>query len=120
MDLSPQTRLGRRVRRFVRLAAAGFVLFTIAADIVADTRCNKPSRSPSGLSLQEATSANSQDPCDAGCVPDCFCCSTLSASPAAPAMTLSGPAVPLEVLATLEFQLGVYPLPYRPPLARLS
>ncbi len=64
-----------------------------------------------------AASPDNQDPCRIGCVPDCFCCSTLSPSPMAPPVEISGTAVLVEALAAPRFEPGVLPLPYRPPLA---
>lgn len=101
----------------IRLAAAAFVLFTIAADIVADARCHPAVQAASVTSVSAASSDENQDPCRTGCVPDCFCCSTLSPSPMAPPVEISGPAVQVEALAAPRFETGILPLPYRPPLA---
>jgi len=109
--------LAQRIWRSLRLVAAGLVLFTIAADLVADTRCHGASRASAEVSVSADSSAARQDPCAAGCVPDCFCCSTLSTSPGVPPVDVSGPAALVAVLAVPDFQPGVLPLPYRPPLA---
>ena len=107
----------RRIWHGIRLAAAALVLFTIAADVVADARCHPAVQAPSVTSVSAASSGGSQDPCRTACVPDCFCCSTLSPSHTAPPIQISGPAVPVEALAAPRFEPGVLPLPYRPPLA---
>ena len=107
----------QRTWRVIRLAAAALVLFTIAADVVADARCHPAVQASSVTSVSAASSTNAQDPCRTGCVPDCFCCSTLSPGPMAPPVETSGPTVPVEALAAPRFEPGVLPLPYRPPLA---
>ena len=109
----------RRVQRTwhaVRVIAAAFVLFTIAADVVADARCHPSVQAPAATGVSAASSTTDQDPCVTGCVPDCFCCSTLSPSPVAPPVEVSGPTVLVEALAAPQFRPGVHPLPYRPPL----
>ena len=75
---------GRQFRRIqgetaARVVAAAVLLFAISADIVADTRCHPLPRGEAraGLSVVPV-SPTDQDPCGAKCVPDCFCCSTLS------------------------------------------
>lgn len=114
---SGRARRAQRIWHGIRWAAAALVLFTIAADVVADARCHPSVQAPSVTSVSAASSTDSQDPCRTGCVPDCFCCSTLSTSPLAPPVELSGPAVLVEALAASRFEPGVVPLPYRPPLA---
>jgi len=114
---SAVVRRTQRIAHVVRFVAAAFVLFTIAADIVADPRCHPAVQAASVTSVSAAAATNSQDPCRTACVPDCFCCSTLSPSPMAPPVEISGPAVAVEALAAPRFQPGVLPLPYRPPLA---
>ena len=103
--------------RAIRMTAAALVLFTIAADVVADARCHPAVKASSVTSVSGASSTDDQDPCATGCVPDCFCCSTLSPSHMAPPIQISGPAVTVEALAAPRFEPGVLPLPYRPPLA---
>jgi len=107
----------QRIWHGIRLAAAALVLFTIAADVVADARCHPAVQTPSVTSVSGASSTDDRDPCATGCVPDCFCCSTLSPSHMGPPIQISGPAVRVEALAAPRFEPGVLPLPYRPPLA---
>jgi hypothetical protein len=110
----------QRIWNAVRLVAAVLVLSSIAADVVADARCHPAVRTSAATGTSAADSAGSahrQDPCSNGCVPDCFCCSTLSPSPLPPRVGAVGLAVSIDVPAAPQYQTGVHPLPYRPPLA---
>ncbi len=75
---------GRQFRRiqgtaWTSVVVAAVLLFAIAADIAADTRCHPLPRGEARAGLSAApASPTEQDPCGAKCVPDCFCCSTLS------------------------------------------
>lgn len=117
MDRWPPLRLAAMSWRTVRLLAASLVLLAIAFDVAADVRCNTVTRESVIASVQPATTGGQQDPCNTGCVPDCFCCSTLFPSPVPPPLDVAGPAVALATPADLRFDTGVRPLPYHPPLA---
>lgn len=119
MKCARRVRLVDRIWRAVRLAATLSILFVIAMDIVADSRCNRLSGGEVAASLSIPVPPAALDPCSSGCVPDCFCCSTLSMTAAAFSLESSGPAATVVALADLNFSPGVHPLPYRPPLASL-
>ena len=108
----------QRLWRAVNLIAAALLLFTIAADILADARCDRPptARASGGFVTSTQGRPTGDDPCGSSCVPDCFCCSTLSTGPATLSLESSGPAVLIEPCDAVAFRAGVYPLPYRPPL----
>jgi len=109
----------RRLFAALRVPAC-LLLFAIAADIVADTRCDKgSSSSASTAGVRGAVEGQRQtdEPCGSFCVPDCFCCSSSVA--AAPAVVPPEPR-PLAPLAapTLErWSEGVRPVVDHPPLA---
>ncbi len=120
MDCAARARRIRRGWNVVRLVAAVLVLSSIAADVVADARCHPAVRTSAAAAASVADSTGStqrQDPCTNGCVPDCFCCSTLSPSPLPPQVEAAGLAVPIELTVAPQCQAGVHRLPYRPPLA---
>lgn len=103
-----------------RLIAATLLLFVIVADLAADTRCHPRPRGGmvrAGLSAVPAA-ATDQDPCGAECVPDCFCCSTLSVTAAGVpvvSVALAGRVAPAP---GRDCPPGVHPRLYRPPIAR--
>lgn len=109
----------RRIRWAVRAAGALLVLFTIAADILADSRCHPPAGAQAPPALAGPSSlppSTEQDPCATSCVPDCYCCSQSVTRGAAALPPDAGP-----VSHTLPWLLpaspsGVRPVPYRPPL----
>lgn len=106
------------VRFGVRAAAAFFVLFTIAADLVADSRCHSPARTQAAAGTQTSTLRSvDQDPCRTGCVPDCYCCSqTVTCGPVSLPPD-AGPVVHTVPPLAAPPPSGVRPVPYRPPLS---
>lgn len=113
---------GRRFLRIrasaaIRAVAAAALLFAIAVDIVADTRCHplSPGDAPAAYSAARDP-ATDQDLCGVTCVPDCFCCSTLSVT--APGVALESTAAAGRVAGARERACpsGVHPAPYRPPI----
>lgn len=107
----------RRLSTACRAAAALAVVFTIAADLLADSGCNALP-SPSRAALSADVSAD-QDPCDSACVPDCYCCSRGLTSGTAVLPSDGGPVLAAFAPASAHALIGVHPSPYRPPL-RLS
>lgn len=109
----------RRIQRMglARVVAAAVLLFAIAADIAADTRCHPLPRGEAraGLSAAPASSTD-QDPCGAKCVPDCFCCSTLSVT--AVGLPVVSAALAGHVASARERDCppGVHPALYHPPI----
>ncbi len=95
-------------------------LASIAADLLADTSCDRASLR---LFATESLSAaqdlpGKSEPCGDVCVPDCFCCSRIVT--AGPAVFPSAP-ISLQVIGDPvadRLPHGVRPVPYRPPLAR--
>ena len=105
-----------QIRGAIRAAAALLVLFTITADILADSRCHPATRTPVGAGLQTSAPSGDQDPCNTRCVPDCFCCSQL-----VPGVAIAVPPAILNLVATTSdrvesWSIGVHPTPYHPPL----
>lgn len=117
---------GSRFRRIegtvvTRAVVAAALLFAIAADIAADTRCHPLPRGEARAGLSAApASPTDQDPCGAKCVPDCFCCSTLSVT--AVGLPIESAALAGRVPSARERDCppGVHPAPYHPPIALLS
>jgi len=101
--------------RSLRALAALLLLLTIAADLAADSRCHPISRVEAGTSVSAAETSD-EDPCADGCVPDCYCCSVLSATSIFRLPEADQPLV--AVLAAVDSARvpGVEPVPYRPPL----
>lgn len=100
--------------------AVCLLLASIAADLLADTRCDRaPSRPSAAESLGPLQDRpGTGEPCADFCVPDCYCCSRIVA--AGPAV-FPAAAIPLEAIGdpvAERFPLGVRPVPYHPPLAR--
>jgi hypothetical protein len=95
---------------------AFLVLGAIYADLVSN-HCDLPRTLRSHASLAAVTNHSAaDDPCNSGCVPDCFSCSR--SEEAAFAMFASGPQVIVATFAEPETHArdGVRPLPYHPPL----
>ncbi len=63
-----------------------------------------------------ANAPSDQDPCDANCVPDCFCCSALSLGPADLTPVTATPGVPAAPTAEAACPPGIDVQPYRPPI----
>jgi hypothetical protein len=108
----------RQIQRMflTRVAAAVVLLFAIAADIAADTRCHPLPRAQVGAGLSATPAPTDQDPCGAKCVPDCFCCSTLSVT--AVGLPLESAALAGRVASARERDCppGVHPALYHPPI----
>jgi hypothetical protein len=117
MGLGRHSRRTQRMLAVVRAAAALLVLFTITADIVADSRCHPPAHIQAREVLRgPAPSAANQDPCRTGCVPDCYCCSQSVTRGPAVLPPDAGPATVTLPLLLPAAPAGVRPVPYRPPL----
>ncbi len=105
--------------RLALRAAAFLLLAVIAADLSADGSCFATGSPAAGLAWSPAGGASGDaDPCAAGCVPDCFCCSTGEAHGL---LALDAPDASCAELAAespLAASLGARRLPYIPPLAR--
>jgi hypothetical protein len=119
MSLRVEARRARAYAMALRAIAALLLLASIAADLASDSRCHPLAPLAPGASVRAA--ADSTDACADGCVPDCYCCSTVSptalfrlAGAECQHAPFAGPADPSAAS-------GVSPAPYRPPLeARLS
>jgi hypothetical protein len=117
-----------RVKHFVRRllfpalrVPASLLLLAIAADIVADTRCDKGSASSaSTAAVREAVQGRGQtdEPCGSFCVPDCFCCSFSVAAAPTVVPPEPGPLAPLALAALERWSEGIRPVVDHPPLAR--
>lgn len=111
--------LFRRVQRatVTRVVVAAVLLFAIAADIAADTRCHPLPRGEAraGLSAVPA-SPTDQDPCGAKCVPDCFCCSTLSVTAVGLPLEFAAPEGPVASTRERACPPGVRRALYHPPI----
>lgn len=111
------SRRTQRIWLAVRAAAALLLLFTITADILADSRCHPAARAQVPAGLWGSVPSTDQDPCDAGCVPDCYCCSQSVTRGPAVLPPDAGPVTPTPPLLPAAAPAGVRPVPYRPPLA---
>lgn len=115
--MSSGQRLRQIQRMFLtRVVAAVVLLFAIAADIAADTRCHPLPRAQVGAGLSASPAPTDQDPCGVRCVPDCFCCSTLSVT--AVGLPLESAALAGRVASARECDCppGVHPALYHPPI----
>ena len=106
----------RRLRLTAHGGAALMLLFVIAADLGADSRCHRAPGVDVRAGLSAPVPSPDQDPCGSGCVPDCFSCSTLFVGPVSVPVESSGPAVAVVALAERDCRPGLRPLPYHPPL----
>lgn len=118
MGLGRHSRRTQRIWAVVRAAAALLVLFTITADIVADSRCHLPAHIQGRAVLRGPAPSANQDPCSTGCVPDCYCCSQSVTRGPAVLPPDAGPATVTLPLLLSAAPAGVRPVPYRPPLDR--
>jgi hypothetical protein len=109
----PATQTGSRGPRAL---AALLLLLAIAADLAADSRCHPVSRSEVRASVSASAADSGEDACANGCVPDCYCCSVLSATPIFRVPEADLPPVALLCAVDSARAPGVEPVPYRPPL----
>ncbi len=103
-------------RRFHSIAAL-LLLLAITADLSDDSCHPLPQARSQAASLRGASTPLAEDACASVCVPDCYCCSTISVTVAYVPQQASGAATPLLASAVDGYPPGVHPLPYHPPLA---
>jgi hypothetical protein len=100
-----------------RVVAAAVLLCAIAADVAADTRCHPLPRREARAGLSAAPdSPTDQDPCGARCVPDCFCCSTLSVTAVGLPVESAALAGRVASARACDLPPGVHPTLYHPPI----
>ena len=105
-----------RRRCLTRVVAGVVLLFAITADLASDTRCHPLPRGDVRAGLSAPVAPTDQDPCGAKCVPDCFCCSTLSVTAAALPLESTAPAGGVAIVWARDCPPGVHPAPYHPPI----
>lgn len=93
--------------------AALMLLLVIAADLSDDACHPLPHGRTQATSISGALAG---DACASACVPDCYCCSTISVTVAYVPQQATGAATPLLAPAARSYPPGVRPLPYHPPL----
>lgn len=108
--------MGVRGRGRLHSIAALLLLLAIAADLSEDSCHPLPQALTEAASISGAGAPSSEDACAGGCVPDCYCCSTISVTVAYVPQRAAGAATPLLAPAVHSYPPGVRPLPYHPPL----
>lgn len=101
----------------VRAGAALLLLAAIVADLAYDSRCHPGPRVEDATIVWAAGAAASDDPCGGGCVPDCYCCSVLTATPMFRLPEADRPLVSVLAAVDSARAAGVVPGLYHPPLA---
>lgn len=115
--MSSGPRFRQMQRMFLtRVVAAVVLLFAIAVDIAADTRCHPLPGGEVRAGLSAAPAPTDQDPCGAKCVPDCFCCSTLSVTAVGLPLESTAPAGGVASARERDCPPGVHPATYHPPI----
>jgi hypothetical protein len=101
----------------LRAAASLLLVVAIGADLAADSRCHPGPRVEEATTVRASGAESSDDPCAGGCVPDCYCCSVLTATSIFRVPPADRPLVALLVTVDPARAPGVVPAPYHPPLA---
>ncbi len=99
-----------------RVLAALLLLLAIGSDVLADTVCHPLPLTALDERLTAPSSAAPDDPCGSSCVPDCFCCSTLSVTEAGLLRQRAPLAGPVAAAFERACAPGIRPAPYRPPI----
>ncbi len=106
----------RGLARSAHVLAALLLLLAIGGDVLADTACHPLPQTTLHERLTAPEAAADDDPCGSSCVPDCFCCSTLSVTD----VGLPRQGAPLAGSVALACERacapGICPAPYRPPI----
>jgi len=100
--------------------AACLLLSAIAADLVADTRCDKGSSSSTSTAAFRGPvqgQPQTDEACVLFCVPDCFCCSRSLAAGSAVLPPEPQQLTPVHATAAEHWSEGVRPVVDHPPLA---
>jgi len=117
MSILGRLRTLARSARSLRAAAALLLLVAIAADLASDTRCHPGPRVEEAATVRASGAESGDDPCAEGCVPDCYCCSVLTATSIFRVPEADRPLAALLVTVDSARAPGVLPAPYHPPLA---